>query len=180
MKMNNSNQEYIILSDFTVKRNKGKGTHKMQSVLFSNTGTIINAIKVNVDAGKVKDPYEPSRYGVGYDGFFKKSKPYWKQAKQLWGNMLKRCYCEKDKNGYYGRVIVCKRWLCFSDFLDDLEKLPNFNEWLNSSTKYNLDKDLIYSGNKVYSQKTCMFVEESVNKADGATRGKPYSKVGRD
>lgn len=151
-------------------------------IRFTNTGYIRKANIVNIRAGKVRDFYEPSIYGVGYYGEFTKV-AYWKQAKQLWQNMLKRCYCEKDERGYFGEVDVCPRWHCFSNFLIDLPKLENFENWLKGqetgSTKYNLDKDTLVDGCKHYSKETCRFITEYENKSAGARNGKPYTKKRR-
>jgi hypothetical protein len=167
--VNNSKEELTVLSQ------KGK-----QCIIrFTETGSIRKANIDNIRAGKVRDLYSPSVYSVGYYGEFEKV-TYWKQAKQLWQNMLKRCYCEADKKGYYGKVEVDLRWHCFSNFLNDIKNLKGFECWLQGqntgSTKYNLDKDTIQEGCKVYSKETCMFITESENKAAGARNGKPYTK----
>ena len=140
-------------------------------VQFNETGFTTTALWENIKLGKIKDPYFKSCYSVGYNGEFPKVS-YWKQAKQLWRNMLKRCYCEKDNRGYYGKVTVDARWLCFANFLEDLPKLENFEMWLRAfsgkSEKYNLDKDFLVKGNKVYSREACMFLPESLNKSLGS------------
>ena len=151
-------------------------------IQFIETGTIKTANKSNIDAGKVKDPYYCTVYGVGYYGIFEKV-PYWKQAKQLWQNMLKRCYCEKDQKGYFGKVTVDTRWHCFANFLNDLPRLENFDMWLKGQKqegiKFNLDKDFKFPGNTVYSALACSFISESENKAAGARNGKPFTKIKR-
>ena len=116
------------------------------------------------------DKYIPIVYGVGYYGDFDKTKPYWKQAKQLWSNMLKRCYCEKDVRGYYGKATVNSRWFCFADFLNDIHKLRGFEGWLSGQSggiKYNLDKDFYDPSNTEYSKDFCSFLPESYNKSLG-------------
>lgn len=156
--------------DFLVLRRTGKTA----TVQFLESGFTKTANIDNVKVGKVRDPYFKSVYGKGYEGEFSKKKySYWKQAKQLWCNMMKRCYSEKDTRGYFGKgVCVDERWLCFANFLEDLESLPNFEGWLlgyeEGNTKYNLDKDLLVEGNKVYSRELCQFVTEYENKSAGA------------
>ena len=148
-------------------------------IQFVETGYVRKANIDNLRTGKVKDLYAVSVYGKGYYGEFPKT-PYWKQAKQLWQNMLKRCYCSADVRGYFGKVAVDPRWLCFANFLSDLPTLKNFENWLsgqtNNATKYNLDKDLIVEGCTVYSKETCQFITEYENKAAGARNGKPYTR----
>lgn len=138
---------------------------------FDNTGFTKEANIDNARAGKITDPYAPTVYGHGYVGEYDRKIPYAKRANQLWKNMLKRCYCEADTRGYYGRVTVDERWLCFANFLEDLPKLDNFDKWLHGhqkgAVKYNLDKDLEVGGNKVYSREVCGFVSEFDNKSAG-------------
>lgn len=134
-------------------------------VKFSKTGSVVKADGRNVAAGKISDPYQRSRLGIGYLGDFKKT-PYYKQAYQLWSNMLKRCYDENDKRGYFGMgVIVDSRWQCFANFVEDLPKLGNFDRWL-SKDGYDLDKDCLGDG-KTYSRETCCFIPRYLNRSLG-------------
>lgn len=137
-------------------------------VQFVETGYTVKALWENIKLGKIADPYKKNNYG-GWQGEFEKTS-YWKQADQLWRNMMKRCYSTKDEKGYLGKdVTVDDRWLCFANFLEDLPKLENFDLWLEGqnadSTKYNLDKDFKIDGNKVYSREACMFLTEAFNKS---------------
>lgn len=164
---NNAGHSFIILSSIDDRKSV---------VQFINTGFTTTVYNSNLNAGKVRDPYEPSYDGIGYSGVFDKKIPYWKKAKQLWSNMIKRCYCDNYPTGYYGRgITVDKRWQCFANFLEDLPHLDNFELWLNGNGM-NLDKDLKIDGNKVYCKEACGFVHESINKAAGARNGKPYTK----
>lgn len=144
-------------------------TSKGCIVQFIETGYTKKALWENAKIGKVGDPYSTSVHGHGYLGEYEHL-PYWKQAKQLWQNMLKRCYCASDPRGYYGKgVSVETRWLCFANFLEDISSIENFELWLtgqkDSLEKYNLDKDYLYKDNKVYSKETCIFLPESLNKS---------------
>ena len=76
---------------------------------------------------------------------------------QRWYNMLKRCYSEKfhNKHPTYKGCSVCEEWLLFS----------NFRGWVITQDweGNQLDKDLLTQGNKVYSQKDCVFVCKKIN-----------------
>lgn len=138
---------------------------KTYAVTFTATGSTRLANIDNIRAGKVKDLYHPSRYGVGYDGDADKSVPYYSRAKDLWSNMLRRCYTDYDRC-YKGRVTVAPRWHCFANFLTDLPRLPGFVGWVSGSG-FELDKDLLTEGNSVYCREHCQFVPMALNRAAG-------------
>lgn len=167
--ISNSGKEFTVLSQ------QGKAC----VIQFTETGYTRSAYIDNARAGKVRDMYALTVYGRGYYGEFVKV-PYWKQAKQLWQNMFKRCYCENDPRGYFGHVTVDTRWTCFANFLSDLPKLEGFSAWLagqsGGTLKYNLDKDFRYPDNKVYSREACQFITEYENKAAGARNARKWDK----
>ena len=74
-----------------------------------------------------------------------------------WRNMLRRCYSTKLQEKYptYRGCSVSEEWLTFS----------NFRRWMECQDweGMQLDKDLLFSGNKVYSAETCVFVTKAVN-----------------
>ena len=91
------------------------------------------------------------------------TKPY-----KTWSDMLRRCYApkyQKLKPTYIG-CSVCVEWLYF----------PNFKKWFDTHyvEGFQLDKDILITGNKIYSPDTCIFVPQSINKLftdSGKTRG---------
>lgn len=87
---------------------------------------------------------------------------------QAWKSMLQRCYSPKWKDKYptYINCSVCDEWLTFSNFKAWMEK----QGWKGK----HLDKDILFSGNKVYSADTCVFVDSMANTFTtdcGASRG---------
>ena len=90
--------------------------------------------------------------------------PYYR----VWLNMLQRCYSAKyqEKKPTYRCCSVSQEWLTFSVF----------KCWMESQDfgGKQLDKDLLFEGNKVYSTETCVFVTSMVNSFttdSGASRG---------
>lgn len=78
-------------------------------------------------------------------------------AYQAWQGMIKRCYDPKfhARNETYIGCEVCEEWQRFSNF---------FAWWkLNHVYGYELDKDLLIPGNKVYSPLTCLYIPKSLN-----------------
>lgn len=101
--------------------------------------------------------YRPSVFGKGYIGVGKYSRATHKTLNNVWRSMLRRCYDPKyhEKRPTYIGTIVCEEWLNFQVFA----------EWaVNRHVEgYDLDKDLLYSDNKCYSPKTCLFIPKRLN-----------------
>lgn len=78
----------------------------------------------------------------------------------LWAAMLVRCYDTKyhEKNTTY---IGCS-------VSDNFKKFSYFYEWCNlqigfNIESYQLDKDLLCKGNKIYNENSCVFLPSIVN-----------------
>ena len=76
---------------------------------------------------------------------------------RTWKAMIQRCYSEKGliKSPHYLGCTVSEDWKTFS----------NFKSWMKSQDYVGkaLDKDLLFYGNKVYSENTCIFVPYEIN-----------------
>lgn len=85
-----------------------------------------------------------------------------------WASMLQRCYNIKyqSRQPTYIGCTVCSDWFMLS----------NFKQWMDGQDWQDkqLDKDILFKGNKVYSPETCVFVSGYLNKFttdSGAIRG---------
>ena len=95
---------------------------------------------------------------IGYVDGKRKQKLVWKcPFYRVWKDMLTRCYSDKyqEKRPTYIGCTVTEEWLTFSVFKDWMEK----QNWKGNQ----LDKDILFEGNKVYSAETCVFVTGMVN-----------------
>lgn len=144
-------------------------TNKDCSIRF-NCGHIIRNIRYEcVKDGRIRNVYHPSVCGIGYVGEGKYSSTNDKQCYEVWRGMIRRCYEEKIllKHPTYRGCSVHTEWKCFQVFAKWYYKNYRYN--------FNLDKDILKKGNKVYSPKTCCFVPHEINclftKSNG-TRGK--------
>lgn len=127
-----------------------------------NCGYIVKNLQYGtIKRGWVTYPMHRSVYGVGYNGVgnFKVSignKPT--KTYILWKSMLGRCYSEKGLEKYptYKDVTVCEEWHNFQ----------NFAKWVedNYIEGWELDKDLISKGNKIYNPEMCCFIPTIINK----------------
>ena len=131
-------------------------------IQFLKTGYEMEVVLGHIRSGKVKDPYAPSVYGVGISGT--KYPPTINDVKtkeyELWQNMLKRCYSDTLKKKYptYEGCEVS----------DKFKNYEYFYEWCHEQVGFGiegfeLDKDLLIKGNKVYNESTCVFIPAEIN-----------------
>lgn len=127
-------------------------------------------------SGDLKNPYKVTLCGVGYLG----SGDYSCQTNNVidpayicWKGMLARCYDESTQQrqpAYHG-VIVAKDWHNYQNFAGWYYSNPFYGKG------YQLDKDILISGNKIYSRDTCCLVPAEINKVfidkGTNTRGAP-------
>ena len=128
--------------------------------------------------GKIKCPYEPRLYGVGYIGEGKyKVVENKKQTKayNVWNSMFMRCYCEKyhKKHPIYINCEVCEEWHNFQNFAKWFEE--NYYEIEGEIVE--LDKDAKTKGN-LYSPDRCLFIPSLINKMRVRNKNKRNDIIG--
>ena len=135
-------------------------------IQFLNTGFETTVHLVQVKNGSVKDPYSPSVYGVGIVGTQYPSTINGVLTKEydLWQSMLKRCYSDnfKKKNPTYEGCEVSDKFKSYEYFYEWCHEQVGFGVDGNGNS-FQLDKDLLIKGNKVYSESTCVFIPQEVN-----------------
>lgn len=113
-------------------------------------------------SGDFKNPYDKTILGVGYIGVGKyqaRLKGELTEAYVVWASAMCRCYntrYQKTKPTYKGFSLK-----------EDWHNFQVFAEWYYSQNfcglGYELDKDLIIKGNKIYGDETCCLVPREVN-----------------
>jgi hypothetical protein len=134
------------------------------TIIFNNGCIIHNKCFDDIKKGKIRNPYHKSIYNVGYfgEGTYlgivknKRIKSY-----EVWVSMLTRCYYEKYKlrhPSYIGCSVV-----------EEWHNYQVFAKWFteNYVEGYQLDKDLLVKGNKIYGPDTCCFVPSLINNLIG-------------
>lgn len=123
--------------------------------------------------GSFKSPYCKTVCGVGFkgEGEYKVSENsiHTKQYK-LWKAILTRCYNKSntDRYGAYLDSTVCNEWHNFQNFA----KWYDENYYEIPDQQMCIDKDILIKGNKTYSQHTCIFVPQCINKLFTTTKKK--------
>ena len=118
----------------------------------------------NLNAGRVKNPYHPNVYGMGYigEGQYRARVNVQRTPEYgAWYLMLQRCYDPvfHSRQPTYIGVTVCPEWLNFQNFAYWYCNQPQYN-W-----NFELDKDVLYPGNRIYSPMTSCLIPKEINNA---------------
>ena len=101
-------------------------------------------------------------YGVGVNDWAGKVTVDGKHINEykLWSGVLQRCFSEGYKQKYptYEGVTCSKEWLSMTNFVEDVSQMKGYG-----FSGWELDKDILQKGNKLYSRDTCCFVPAEVN-----------------
>ena len=131
-------------------------------IQFLKTGFEATVRLGDIKSGKVKDKYLPSVCGVGIVGNKYSISEGGVQIKEytLWNSMLKRCYsdCSKKKRPTYEGCKVSNKFKSYEYFYEWCNKQIGFN-----NKDWQLDKDLLVKGNKIYSEDSCVFLPHEIN-----------------
>lgn len=155
---------------FTVLDKRTVGKNSEYKIQFEDTHDVMWVTRPNLRRGQVGRRIV---CGVGVNDCNGKmyKTDLGKRIYTLWYNMIRRCYDHSLlEYRYYGGngVRVCKRWHRLSNFVADIERLPNYYSWVRSPSDYDLDKD--YYGSDGYSPNTCVFIktEHNISLSNGA------------
>lgn len=119
---------------------------------------VMNDIRFKADDWSKKS-LEPTMCGVGYHG---SSEVDVKATSYLrWHDMINRCYNDKFhiKQPQYKDCTVCEEWLNYNNF----KKWYDEHFYQIENEQMDLDKDILYKGNKIYSPETCAIVPHGIN-----------------
>ena len=145
--------------DFKILKYNGSKDVEIQ---FSKTGYETTVGLGHIKIGNVKDPYTPSVHGVDVTGTKYSitvddviTKEY-----DLWHNMLQRCYngAFKKKRPTYEGCEASENFKYYECFYEWCHKQIGFG-----MDGWQLDKDLLVKGNKVYSEDSCVFLPQEIN-----------------
>jgi hypothetical protein len=124
--------------------------------------------------GRIKNPYMPRISGIGFIGYGRhkaSEKGRDTHAYTAWSKMLERAYCEKKHktNKSYIGCSVADEWHNFQIFSDWYEQ----QEFKGAG--YQLDKDVLCPGNKVYGPSHCRFIPDQINKLFNSNKARRAS-----
>lgn len=162
IRYNNNHDLDILLSDGTILYNSRyeifrKMKHANEKDRLDEMGKRFSEKNKGV-AGNRK-----TKYGVAIlDSMCVNEDGKIKRSYTIWIAMLKRCFNNdyKNKNTTYKYVTCCDEWLLYSNF----EKWYEENYYEINNENMELDKDILFKGNQIYSPETCCFVPSRINK----------------
>ena len=110
-------------------------------------------------------------YGVGYLGTEKNVRNNIK-CYYVWRGMLRRCYDKQvwEKEPTYKNCSVCEEWHNYTNFKKWYEE--NYYEIPNENMQ--IDKDILFKGNLIYSPKTCCICPAKINSLFVKKKTKEY------
>ncbi len=156
--------KYINHQGYEVEVLESLDYHKSTVKFNDERATVLyNVSYGNVEKGTISNPYHPTLYDNGYIGVGKYTGKLLDENRHVykkWQQVITRGCSKsfKEKSPSYKDVTVCKEWKCLQDFGMWYENncKPHMQEW-------ELDKDILIKGNKVYSPETCCFVPHEIN-----------------
>ena len=181
--VNNKGYKFKIIdrkSECSIAKSGNKKWTTKYLVKF-DSGFEIWSAKKEICNGSVKDWLSPYVCGVGIVGI-EIDHPQSHYLYDRWRDMLRRCY-DKDCKLYhvYGGsgVTVCDEWKYFPNFVRDIENKENCEKLKethsNPKDRYELDKDLIKKGNKIYCNEYTCIVPHDINMKERNER-RSYNK----
>lgn len=139
------------------------------TVKFCDGGVVYGKMYSDFIKGNIKDLNKPYYCGIGFVGYGGYGYKNNKEAYMTWTKMIARCYDDKThiKRPTYKNCTVHPDWHNFQ----------NFAKWFyeNYIDGFHLDKDLLIKGNRVYSDKTCVFIPQEINALISISRLKKSS-----
>ena len=155
-------------------------TSKNVTIMFEDENILKKVKYDNVKNGQIKNVNHRSIFNLGYEGYgnYKvqlhgvKTENYIK-----WYGAMRRCYYNSEliRNPTYLKCHVDKYWHNFQNFAKWHEE--------NYIEDWELDKDILFKGNKIYSSETCCYVPKEVNnlfiKSDSARGEYPIGVTAR-
>ena len=113
-------------------------------------------------------------HGIGFKGMDYPSYDGEKMLKEydLWKSMLHRCTKEYGfKRSAYAGVTCSENFKSYSFFYEWCNKQVGFKNVDEKGNYWQLDKDLLIKGNKVYSEDVCVFVPQKLPLSPDGQRG---------
>ena len=134
-------------------------------VKFEDPECVVKTQLGHLKIGNVFNPTKPSVHNLGFIGIGRYDSYKNKGAYSAWCRVFERCYGKTylDKFPTYRDVTVCEEWYNFQNFAEWFYSQEHSESLDEGGKLYQLDKDILVKGNKIYSPETCCFVPACIN-----------------
>lgn len=99
------------------------------------------------------------------------------KLRSIWHKIIERCTSNKFKewDAYGGRgAYYTEEWNNFDIFVEQAKNIPGYSKGLLLEGKIELDKDIKYKGNLLYSKDTCLWITHKMNMVLRPSQMKPF------
>ena len=132
------------------------------TIKFLNTGNIRKTATSELKKGEIRDNEAFPVYKVGVMDIpneLRRGQPHPREY-SIWNGVRQRCYNENIRHltPSYQEVEMSENFKRYSYFKEWCNKQIGFDQ-----VGWQLDKDILFKGNKVYSEDTCCFVPPEIN-----------------
>lgn len=162
MHKDRTGEKFITRQGYEVEIIKYTSAEDCEYQFLHDTSFTLKSSYSDISKGGVSYPYHKTVLNVGYLGIGKHKGGRDKNIKKydVWHGILQRCYDKKvhERRPNYIGCTVDERWHNFQVFGDWYEE-----NWKPYMDGWELDKDIILKGNKIYSPETCAFVPNELN-----------------
>jgi hypothetical protein len=134
--------------------------HKLYLCEFIDTGFKTIRQAGDIIRGRVMDNLKPTIKNKACIGLVENGATH--KYYNKWVRMLQRC--EDELKPTYNYVNVCDNWLRFDRFLDEISDILGYQECIKYCDYWEIDKDILYYGNKEYNQERCCIIPQKLNK----------------
>ena len=131
-----------------------------------NPNNTVHAEYQRFKNGNINDPLIPTVYGVGIVGNTAPCMDGMVKRKEYcaWHKIIERCYAYYYKPKYtsYINCSMSDDFLYYPKFFEWIIQEENYDMW-KSSKNFDIDKDILCKGNKIYCAEYCCLVPSFIN-----------------
>ena len=163
-KIDRLNEIKINNQGYLMKIIEYKDRHNIKVEFQDEYKVILKCDYKQFEKGTLENPFHKTIFNIGFLGQGKYSPMENKKKTKcylVWKSMLERCYNPYyiNKHLTYIDCYVCEEWHNFQNFARWYEE----KYYEIKEERMELDKDILFKDNKIYSPKTCVFVPRRIN-----------------
>lgn len=159
-----SRKQTIFIGDrFTIKGQQAEIIEYISSLKIRirfEDGYEVYSRSSRIKSGNIRNPLKKTICNIGFTGVGNHPARSDNKVYMVWANMLNRCYSVKTQLACptYRDCYVCESWHDFQVFADWYTSI-----FTGEKSCWELDKDILSKGNKLYSKDNCIPIPSALN-----------------